>query len=162
MPRRKKSRTAKILRGTFRSDRDDDHVEPEIDPIEDQTALERPTWLDDDAVTAWNYYLPILIEMGVITKADLAIFTAFTVAVSGLKAAEKEIESNGLIVIGASGPKKNPACTIRDECMRMIRSLGADLGLTPASRPGLHANPPGGMSAEEKAHEEVARRLIKP
>ena len=158
MPARKKSRKAKILQGTFRKDRDGNRNEPEIDPVKDQTALERPLWLDDDARAAWEYYLPILIEMGVITQADRALFTAYCVAVSTLKAAQKEIDENGLIVQGATGPKKNPAITIGDEAMRMIRLLGADLGLTPASRPGLHANPP----PDNSPHAEAARRLLKP
>ncbi len=162
MPRRKKSKTAKILSGTFRKDRDGDRNEPEIDPVKDPAALVRPTWFDDAAVECWEYTLPIMIRMGTITVADLQIFIDYCLCVSLLKSAQKDIDENGLTVMGAGGIKKNPSVSIRDEQIKHIRQHAADLGLTPASRASLNANPPSELTGEEKAQDEAARRLIKP
>ena len=156
MARRKKSAALHRIHGTDVKGRLNEN-EPEIDPIKDQSELKRPAWIHGDAREAWDFYLPILIDMGIITRADLALFTAYCVAVKTMKAAQKEIDENGLIVQGSTGPKKNPAITIQDEAMRMIRLIGADLGLTPASRPGLHANPPPDNSPQARA----AHRLFK-
>ena len=162
MGRRKKSKSAKILRGTFRKDRDGDRTEPKIDPVKDPAALVRPVWLDDDAVECWDYTLPIMIRMGTITVADLQIFIDYCLCVSLLKSAQKDVDENGLTVMGASGIKKSPSITIRDEQIKQIRLHAADLGLTPASRAGLNAKPPHELTGEEKRMKEAAKRLIKP
>ena len=161
MARRRKSKTAKIVQGTFRPDRDGDRTEPKIDPVKDPAALVRPVWLDDDAIECWDYTLPIMIRMGTITVADRQHFIDYCLMVSTLYAAQKDIDENGLTVMGAAGIKKNPAVTIRDEAVKQIRLHAADLGLTPASRAALNANAPHEPSDEEKAQDEAARRIIK-
>ncbi len=161
MPRRKKPAELHHIHGTGEPGRLNEDA-PGIEPVRDQAKIKRPNWLDDDAMETWNEFLPILIRMGVFTVADRQLLIAFCCACSRLKAAEREIQSNGLVIFGATGNKKNPAVTIADEATKQIRALSADLGLTPASRPGLKANPPTELSPEEKAYEEAARRLIKP
>ena len=160
MVNRRKSAEIKSLRGTFRKDRDGDRTEAKMPPVTDIAKLKRPEWLDDDAVAAWDEVLPLLIEMGVITFADRHLLIAFVCAVSRLKSAEREIEANGLIVQGSTGPKKNPAVSVSDESMKMIRGLSSDLGLTPASRPGLNAKLPEKLTPEEQKKAEIAKRLI--
>ena len=162
MPRRKKSRTAKILSGTFRKDRDGDRTEPKLDPVKDPAALVRPTWFDDAAVRCWDYTLPIMIRMGTITIADLQIFIDYCSCVSMFEAAQKDIDETGLTVMGAAGIKKNPSVTIRDEQIKHIRQHAADLGLTPASRASLNAKPPQELTKEEKEAEATALRLLGP
>jgi len=162
MVNRRKSAEIKSLHGTFRKDRDGDRTEAKLAPVTDISKLKRPEWLDDDAVAAWDEVLPLLIEMGVITFADRHLLISFVCATSRLKAAEKEIEANGLIVQGSTGPKKNPAVSVSDESMKMIRGLSADLGLTPGSRPGLNAKVPEQLTPEEREKAEKAKRLLKP
>ena len=161
MGRRKKPAELHRIHGTGEPARVNEDA-PAIEAVKDSDKLKRPEWLDDDAVAAWDEVLPLLIKMGVISIADRHLLIAFVCAVSRLKAAQKEIESNGLVVFGATGSKKNPAVTIADEATKQIRALSDDLGLSPKSRPGLHAKPPHELSAEEKAQEEAALRLLGP
>ena len=160
MPRRKKPAELHRIHGTGERARLNEDA-PGIEPVRDQAKIKRPNWLDDDAVETWNEFLPILIRMGVFTIADRQLLIAFCCACSRLKAAQKEIQSNGLVIFGATGNKKNPAITIADEATKQIRALSADLGLTPGSRPGLKANPPGEQSAEDAKMADAVRRLIK-
>ena len=159
MPRRKKPADLHRIHGTDEPGRVNKDA-PAIAAVSDSEKLKRPEWLDDDAVAAWDEVLPLLIKMGVITIADRHLLIAFVCAVSRLKAAQRVIEADGLVVHGATGSKKNPGVTIADEATKQIRALSGDLGLTPASRPGLKANPLHELSDAEKAQEATARRLI--
>ena len=161
MGRRKKPAELHRIHGTGERARLNKDA-PAIEAVNDSAKIKRPEWLDDDAVEAWNELLPILIRMGVFTIADRHLLIALCCAISRLKAAQRVIESDGLVVFGATGSKKSPGVTIADESTKAIRALSGDLGLSPPSRPGLKAKPPQELSPEEKAQEEAARRLLKP
>ena len=161
MGRRKKPAELHHIHGTGERARLNKDA-PEIEPVSDIEKIKRPLWLDADAVAAWDELMPILIRMGVFTIADRHLLIALCCAISRLKAAQKEIELNGLVVQGATGSKKSPGCTIADESTKAIRALSGDLGLSPPSRPGLKANPPYELSDEEKEREATARRLLGP
>ena len=160
MGRKRKPASLHDIHGTVQPGRLNKDA-PAIEAVSDIEKLKRPLWFDTDAREAWDELLPILIRMGVITVADRHLLIALCCAISRLKAAQRVIEADGLVVHGATGSKKSPGCTIADESTKAIRALSADLGLTPASRPGLHAKPPRELSPYEKAQEEAARRLIK-
>ncbi len=153
MTGKRKPTSLKIAQGTFRKDREN-AGQPVLDVADE---LHPPTWLDEESLAQWNYYLPILQNMHVITKADAAMLTAFCIALSRLKSAEKEIDENGLTVIGQAGIKKNPAVTVADEAMRQIRALGSELGLSPVARPKLVAD----AGPRDPIMEEAARRILK-
>ncbi len=161
MGRRKKPAELHRIHGTGERARLNKDA-PAIEPVSDIEKLERPLWLDPDAVAAWDELLPILIRMGVFTIADRHLLIALCCAISRLKAAQREIEADGLVVHGATGSKKSPGCTIADEATKVIRALSGDLGLSPVSRPGLHANPPQELTEEEKKAEATALRLLGP
>ncbi len=154
MGRKKKPTRLHLVHGTDRKDRINT-AEPEVEPVSELVA---PSWFSAEQRAEWDLYLAELVAMRVIARADSAVLASFCIAVACLKDCEKLIDVNGLVIDGDNGPKKNPAITIGDEAMRMIRLLGADLGLTPASRPGLQANPPPDNSEKARA----ARRLLKP
>ncbi len=159
MVNRRKSIKAKILQGTFRKDRDGNRNEPKIEPAK---TLERPTWFSEDEVEVWNYTLPILIDMNVVTRADLWITITHVCACARFKAAERAIDADGLVIQTPTGIKKNPAVTIADEAVKQIRQTCDALGLTPAARAALSVPPPTDLSDEEAKHAEAAKRLIKP
>ncbi len=161
MGRRKKSGQLHAIHGTSQPSRINKDA-PAIDAIDDIEKIERPLWLDPDAVAAWDELLPILIRMAVFTVADRHLLIALVCAISRLKAAQRVIESDGLVVHGATGSKKSPGCTIADEATKAIRALSGDLGLSPPSRPGLRANPPQELSDKEKEAEATALRLLGP
>ncbi len=160
MGRRKKSGELHAIHGTGQPSRINKDA-PAIEAVDDIEKLERPLWLDADAVAAWDELLPILIRMGVITVADRHLLIALVCAISRLKGSQREIEANGLIVHGATGSKKSPGVTIADESTKQIRALSADLGLSPASRPGLKAKSLHKLSDYEKSQKEAAERLLK-
>ena len=161
MGRRKKPADLHRIHGTDKPGKMN-YDAPEIEAVSNIEKLARPLWLDADAVAAWDELLPILIRMGVFTIADRHLLIALVCAISRLKAAQRVIEADGLVVHGATGSKKSPGCMIADEATKAIRALSGDLGLSPPSRPGLKANPPYELSDEEKKREATARRLIKP
>ena len=161
MRRKKKPADLHRIHGTGERARLNEDA-PAIEAVDDIEKLKRPLWFDTDAREAWDELLPILIRMGVITVADRHILIALCCAISRLKAAQRVIESDGLVVHGATGSKKSPGCTIADEATKAIRALSGDLGLSPPSRPGLRANPPQELSDKEKEAEATALRLLGP
>ena len=94
-----------------------------------------PSWLSNDAKAEWRRVLPILVnERRTLTLADLATFGAYCSAVGEISEAARIIAREGMVVPGASGPKKHPAVAIKSDAMTQARLLANELGLTPVSR----------------------------
>jgi P27 family predicted phage terminase small subunit len=69
-----------------------------------------------------------------LTTGDLAALETFCSAKGRLVLAEAVLRREGL-VMGANGERvKHPAISIANEASSIIKTLGAALGLTPASR----------------------------
>lgn len=94
-----------------------------------------PEDLSADALAEWNRTLPILLtERRTLSVADLSIFAAYCTAVGMMAGARRTINTEGMTYMGASGPKRHPACSILSDAMTQARQLAAELGMTPASR----------------------------
>jgi P27 family predicted phage terminase small subunit len=115
-----------------------------------------PDYLDAAAQAEWDRLIPILTKMRVLTVADGAELALYCQTHSRLLEAEEEITRLGVTLEEAitrdrgdgSDPKvigykykKNPAVTVRTECIKMLRAFLSDFGLSPAARTRVHAAP---------------------
>jgi P27 family predicted phage terminase small subunit len=94
-----------------------------------------PSWLSEPAKAEWRRAAAQLAERKVLTTGDLAALETFCSAKGRLVIAEGILAKEGLVVAAANGaPTKHPAVAIVNEASSIIKTLGAALGLTPASR----------------------------
>jgi P27 family predicted phage terminase small subunit len=100
-----------------------------------------PDWLDERARAEWWRVVPDLEAAGVTTRVEATMLACYCQAVSRLLAAEALIAKEGITCMGQRGPMKHPAVVIAREQMHIIRSLGSEFGLSPASRTTVAANP---------------------
>ena len=98
------------------------------------TVPRAPSWLSEPAKAEWRRSAAQLTERKTLTTGDLAALEVFCSAKGRLVLAEGLL-SQGLTVTGANGVlMKHPAIGIANEASSIIKTLGAALGLTPASR----------------------------
>ncbi len=94
-----------------------------------------PAWLSKDAKAEWKRVAPILIhERRTLDVGDMATLGAYCTAAGEVAEASRVVATEGMIYVGASGPKRHPAVAIRSEAMKQVRQLAGELGLTPVSR----------------------------
>lgn len=131
--RRPKSTTRKELAGNP-GKRALNKQEPQFTPI---TSAEPPEWFDDVARQMWETVIKELCNARVLYVTDLHNVVLFCSAFRNWHKAQEEIIERGVTVKTEFGPKKNPAMTAANECMRQIATFGSLLGLDPASRQRL-------------------------
>lgn len=118
--------------------------------------LKPPSWLRDDALQAWKRLLPQLTAVGLLTEVDVDVFAAYCATYARWRAAEDFLAEHGLMfeVRDFTGiDKKNqaaklsapvkyfqqyPQVSVAHKSLLMLCKLGAELGLTPASRSRIH------------------------
>jgi P27 family predicted phage terminase small subunit len=106
---------------------------PPVPPV--VTVPDAPSWLSKPAREEWRRSAAQLAERGTLTTGDLAVLEVFCSAKGRLVEASRLLARDGLTVRGANGGRvKHPAVGIASEASSLIRTLGQQLGLTPASR----------------------------
>ncbi|GLS27745.1 phage terminase small subunit P27 family [Marinibactrum halimedae] len=110
--------------------------EPKYDIIRN---ADPPKTLNEEAAEYWCHYAPLLGSRGVLTVADLHNLEVFCQSYADFQAAERLVIEHGMLVEGASGLKKNPALTIKNEAAARMQRFGAALGLDPSSRSRIQA-----------------------
>ena len=92
----------------------------------------------------------VLTDMGLLTLADRAAFTAYCVVYGRWVDAEKQVRKLGTIVKSpATGfPMKSPYLTVADQAMEAMRKLLVEFGLTPSSRSRIKLPAEGGPADE--------------
>ncbi len=122
----------KLLTGARRHNRN----EPQYAPL----LGEAPEWLPDFAKELWRRVVAETQGQRVITAVDAEILAAYCAAYARLRAAEREIAVDGITIrTDNGGIAKHPAVTVANEAASQLRSLGSELGLSPAARARLHA-----------------------
>ena len=111
-------------------------IAPILPPAKPVESVPRaPSWLSKPAKTEWKRSAAQLAERKTLTTGDLAALEVFCAAKGRIVLAETLLERDGLTVTAANGVMaKHPAIGIVNEASSIIKSLGAALGLTPASR----------------------------
>jgi P27 family predicted phage terminase small subunit len=124
-----------------------------------------PKGLSPAAKKKWKEIVPILLKMKVLTKADGDALANYCECYAMLQQARKEIRKgvtfkeyavakDGSLIVAKDGSlivlgiKTNPAVTIADKMAKMMRAIGSDFGLSPVSRPKLHADNGDGESED--------------
>lgn len=128
----------KILEGTFdRQPRTPQlpQLAREIPPM--------PSFLDKFGRQQWDYVVPALHQLGLLTALDGMILAMYCSSVSQLYRAQAVIQQEGLTMMTRDGTtKKRPEVAIAAQAADLVRKLGNELGLSPAARARLPIKPP--------------------
>lgn len=99
-----------------------------------------PAFLPQAAKTEWKRIVPLLAEMGLLAHIDRALLAAYCQAWSDFKASSKLLEDFGRLVTSEKDVTyQHPAVGLVNNAAERLRKLGAEFGLSPASRAGLKA-----------------------
>jgi len=93
-----------------------------------------PDWLGEHAIEAWNRNGPTLIEMYLLTEADFDLFASLCQQIHIMIVSSKDINENGMTIIGQRGRTRNPALATFAAATMALRALAAEFGMTPSSR----------------------------
>ena len=118
-------------------------------------APDRPAEVTGEAAAEWDRLIPEMEAAGLLAVTDRGILAAYCCAYAGLLAARHEITTHGWFVTEPVQTSKgellgnkvrpNPAAKMFRELSALVQKLGAELGLTPASRSRLEGG--GGEAA---------------
>jgi P27 family predicted phage terminase small subunit len=138
--RRPKPTALKVLQGNP-GKRKLNHSEPTTR----RGAPDRPLFLTQSAIAAWDHIVPLLLEMNVLTTSDGFALTNLCMAFARWQEAEEAITRHGVVyehpivdkhteeIVGYV-IKKNPACTVAMACQKEMRAQLSAFGLDPSSR----------------------------
>lgn len=94
-----------------------------------------PSWLPPEARAEWTRLVPELRARRTLTRADLPVFESYCLAVGLVRRSQNTIAAEGDFVVGDRGQlRRHPAHATLFQALTESRRLGAELGLTPASR----------------------------
>lgn len=108
-------------------------IRPE--PRPDATAPPVPLWLSPAAFRVWQANAHGLAKAGCLTAIDGDAFARYCNAMARYLEAEVELEANGPVIDGPKGGKvKSPWLAVQKEAAELAGRLGAEFGMSPASR----------------------------
>jgi P27 family predicted phage terminase small subunit len=112
--------------------------EPKL-PVE---APDAPSWLKGEAKKAWEELVPILMDAGVLTKADKMALAGLCRYWADWLEAQRKVEKDGITVMGAlGGLKPHPAIAIANAAWANVVKGCAMFGIDPADRSNVKAAP---------------------
>ena len=120
-----------------------------------------PEFLSKEAKIEWERVTPELKRLGLISNIDTASLACYCEAYSDLQAAIKTLNSEGTILVAASGYKQqHPAVSFKKQAMEQIKKFSAEFGLTPSSRSRISVDiKPDDLSGETE-EQQLAFRLL--
>ncbi|TEA91095.1 terminase [Lacticaseibacillus paracasei] len=106
-----------------RSDCNDDMKDIQITP---------PAHLDDEASKLWKSLIPEIRKLGYLKKVDQPELEMYCIYYSMFLQSEKLVADNGMWLEDKYGQlaKRSPGAVQIDSCVKNMKSLGHDLGLT--------------------------------
>ncbi|MCK8826396.1 phage terminase small subunit P27 family [Natroniella acetigena] len=130
----------KVLQGTDRKDRVNEN-EPK--PKELQQVPDPPYYLDYYAKKEWNRAAAHLVEVGLLTEADLSTFQDYCECHAHCIRLNKKIRNEEYEFVTDSGYyQKRPIVSILKDFMDQKRKLANVLGLTPSARTKIEIDKP--------------------
>jgi P27 family predicted phage terminase small subunit len=111
-----------------------------------------PSWLTDYAKAEWRYLVPILDELGLLTRADRAVLATYCEAFAVFRAATEglgdAIAEGKLMVKSGNRLSKHPLLQVQRDARRDVLAHSAALGISPVDRVRLlgAARPPATTS----------------
>ena len=140
----------KVLNGTDRTDRVN---EKEPKPKEVKKVPDPPWFLDYYAKKEWKRVAPHLIEVGLLTEADISTFQDYCEVHAHCVRLHRKVHEEGYEFIIESGyVQKRPITSILKDYMDQKRKLANQLGLTPAARTNIEVDL---EKDEKKSVEEI-------
>jgi P27 family predicted phage terminase small subunit len=85
--------------------------------------LRHPTGLSRDSQEIWAHYAPGLRRNGSLTAENAEVLKAACRALAVAKAAEGQIEAEGVLIRSNTGIRKNPAVGVLFEAQRAAQAL---------------------------------------
>ena len=112
-------------------------------PAFERSAPEPPDWLSPEALAEWRRIVPALDALGVLKEADRAMVSAYCETWSTYATAIRQVRAEGVTVVNPESgcPRKNPALAAAEAAANQLRSLGNELGLSPAAERLLNIAP---------------------
>lgn len=106
------------------------------EPIPAAGQVTCPEFLDPEAREEWERIIVILMEMGLLTRADRTALAAYCVAYGRWVRAEALVRKFGEVVKSPEKgfPMKSPYLCVADQALDTMRKLMTEFGLTPSSR----------------------------
>ena len=124
----------------------------DAEPKPPQGDPEMPPDLPKAAAAEWKRIIPELRMLGVLSTIDRAALAAYCHAFARWFQAEREVKRYGITVrepilhLGARTAyvriKKNPAVTISEGAMKLMKAFLVEFGMTPSSRSRVRIAPP--------------------
>ena len=106
--------------------------EPEPDVVE--TLPDAHDWMGDYGRREWARVGPALVNLRLLTEADLLTFAAYCANVDLMIESALDIKKNGTTIRGARGDVRNPALASFAQAVTALRGLATEFGMTPSSR----------------------------
>jgi P27 family predicted phage terminase small subunit len=126
---------------------------------------DRPDWLDDEAKRAWDELLPLLQNMGVLTRIDGHTLTRYCRLWSRWRQAETFIQEHGVMfpIKDDKGQMKCvqqwPQVAIANNLAQQLTRLGQELGLSPSARARLQIPGAGAIPAIDPNIERLFKEI---
>lgn len=103
-----------------------------------ETGATCPTWLSDVATAEWERLAPVLLNCGILTKADQNTLAAYCEAFANYVRASEEIRDSSLTLEGKRiAPIINAQKVFADQLVK----FGTKLGLSPSDRSSIKVSP---------------------
>lgn len=145
-----------LAEGTYRPDKHGDSPIEVADRIVSAEFLPAPSHLNDPAREVWSAVVETIVDSGILQGADELALEALALSVATWRAAQADIDDNGILVRGRFGTDvANPSIAIRDKAMAEFRAWAARFGLTPSDRASLGMTLIKGKSAAESWDDEL-------
>jgi len=130
---------------------------PENEPKPHEASLVCPDWLTDEAKTLWNKYALVMKDLGVFKQTDEMSFATLCQEMGRYIELQKIInERKGYTTNNIrGGSKPYPEMAMARECLKNIRGLMAEFGMTPSSRSRISVSE---IEEEDDPIAEILRR----
>lgn len=106
----------------------------EPEPTLVESLPEPPDWLGEYGQREWERVGPVLVDLRLLTDADLLSFAAYCANVDLMIESMLDIKKNGTTIRGARGDVRNPALASFAQAVTALRGLATEFGMTPSSR----------------------------
>lgn len=117
-----------------------------------------PFWLSKKGQPFWKQYAEEFHDMGILTTMDQAAFGCLCEIISTIKAMNKILDQDGILIYEGSVPKKHPAFGILKDAWAQLRAFAVEFGMTPSSRSRVSVEKPKTLTKFQEFLEKANKR----
>lgn len=112
--------------------------EGELVPLTGEICPMPPAWIGTVGAMVWNEIAPVLWRVGCLSTNDERLLSQYCEAWEDFFRARELVELEGITQTNDKGMQtSHPAVRQKRDAMLLIRQIGAEFGMSPASRVGL-------------------------